>query len=84
MSKIKTALSFRKTTNHWLHFFITMLFLAFGLYTTELLPLLVYMFVWLILSAKESHNNQKIFREIELALAEGNVIVQEFKIERSQ
>lgn len=73
MSKIAQALTFRKKTNHWLHFFITMLFLGFGLYTTELLPLLVYMFVWIILSVRESFNNEKVFRTIELANAEGSI-----------
>lgn len=71
MSKIKTALSFRKTTNHWLHFFITMLFLAFGLHSMELLPLLVYMFVWLILCVSESVANEKVFQKIHDADLEG-------------
>jgi hypothetical protein len=69
MKNIATAMSFRKKTNHWLHFFIVMVCAAFGLYSKELLPLLFYMFVWCMLAVSESMANEKVFRNIELALA---------------
>lgn len=60
MSNIATALSFRKKTNNWLHFFLCCI--TIGLWT----------WVWVALLVMESRNNEKVFRNIELANAGGN------------
>lgn len=57
MSNIATALSFRKKTNNWLHFFLCCI--TIGMWT----------WIWVALLVMESRNNEKVFRNIELANA---------------